>query len=410
MAKGLSNLYSRRAREVNASAIREICNLVSKRDICSMAGGWPDPRTFPADEIRDIAATVLTEYPDQALQYGASEGVTALREKLAHWASRRDGVPCTPDEILVTNGSAQGMELAAKVLLEPGDVVFVGLPTYFGGTGACQTFGAELVGVPLDDDGMDTEALAERIEAVRAAGKTAKLIYVIPDFQNPTGATLPVERRRRIVELANTYDLAIVEDNPYRNLCFSGEPLPPIKSFDTEGRVVCLRSFSKIFCPGFRLAFAIAEKDMIRKMVIARQFEDCCSNIFAQYVLLEFISRGLLDEQIEKNIRHYRKKRDVLLEALDENFPNTVRWNSPGGGFFVFVHLPEGMCGEELLRQAVDRNVAFVAGAPFYIDGSGKNTFRLSFAQADEKAMKKAVAVIGHLIKERTTEESEDTK
>jgi 2-aminoadipate transaminase len=406
----LSNLYSRRAREVDASAIREICNLVSKREICSMAGGWPDPRTFPAAEILDIAGAVLTENPDQALQYGASEGVAALREKLADWVSERDGVPCTPDEILVTNGSAQGMELSAKILLEPGDVAFVGLPTYFGGTGACKTFGAELVGVRLDEDGMNPDILAERIEEVRAAGKKGKLIYVIPDFQNPTGATLPVERRRRIVELANKYDLAIVEDNPYRNLCFSGEPLPPIKAFDTEGRVICLRSFSKIFCPGFRMAFAVAEKNVLRKLVIARQFEDCCSNIFAQYILLGFISRGLLDERIEKNRRYYKAKRDVLLAALDEHFPEMVRYNRPDGGFFVFVHLPEGICGEELLRKAVDRNVAFVAGAPFYIDGSGQNTFRLSYAQSDEEAMKKAVAVIGRLIEEKTTRESEGTR
>jgi 2-aminoadipate transaminase len=407
---GLSNLYARRAREVDASAIREICSLVSKREICSMAGGWPDPRTFPAEEIIDITAKVLTEYPEKALQYGASEGVAAFRERLAEWTSQRDGITCNPENILVTHGSAQGMELVAKVLLERGDVAFVGLPTYFGGTGACKTFGAELVGVPLDDDGMNTDILAERIEAVRAAGKTAKLIYVIPDFQNPTGATLPIERRKRIVELANTYDLAVIEDNPYRNLCFSGEPLPPIKAFDTEGRVVCLRSFSKIFCPGFRLAFAIGEEDMIRKMVVALQFEDCCSNTFVQYILLEFINRGLLDERIEKNKEYYREKRDILLRALDDHFPDTVRWNHPDGGFFVFVHLPEGMCGEELFRRAVDRNVAFVAGAPFYIDGSGKNTFRLSFAQSDEEAMKKAVSVIGRLIKEETIQEKEDSK
>jgi len=404
---GLSNLYARRAREVDASAIREICNLVSKREICSMAGGWPDPDTFPAAEIKEIADTILTGYPDKALQYGASEGVAALRETLARWVAERDGIACETENVLVTHGSAQGMELAAKVLLEPGDVAFVGLPTYFGGTGACKTFGAELVGVPLDDDGMNTDILAERIEAVKAAGKRGKLIYVIPDFQNPTGATLPVERRRRIVELANANDLAVIEDNPYRNICFSGEPLPPIKSFDTEGRVVYLRSFSKIFCPGFRLAFAVAEADMLRKMVIARQFEDCCTNVFVQYILLEFISRGLLDERIEKNSRYYKEKRDILLAALDEHFPDTVRWNRPDGGFFVFVHLPEGMCGEELLRLAVDRDVAFVAGAPFYIDGSGKNTFRLSYAQSGENAMKKAVSIIGRLIEERTTEERE---
>ena len=402
---GLSNLYSRAAREVDASAIREICNLVSKREICSMAGGWPDPRTFPAEEIKEIAAAVLTDHPDKALQYGSSEGVAALREKLAQWTSEKDGFACGTENVLVTHGSAQGMELAAKVLLEPGDVAFVGLPTYFGGTGACRTFGAELVGIPLDDDGMNTDILAERIEAVRAEGKRGKLIYVIPDFQNPTGATMPVGRRKRLVELANEYDLAIIEDNPYRNLCFSGEPLPPVKAFDTEGRVVYLRSFSKIFCPGFRLAYAVGDPDMIRKMVIALQFEDCCSNTFVQYILLEYISRGLLDERIEKNCHYYEKKRNILLDVLDEHFPDTVRWNRPDGGFFVFVHLPEGMCGEELLRQAVDRNVAFVAGAPFYIDGSGNNTFRLSYAQSDEDAMKKAVGVIGRLIEERTSQE-----
>ena len=402
MAKGLSKLYARRAREVQASAIREICKLVTSSDICSMAGGWPDPRTFPADEIREISAEVLTDQAGTALQYGASEGVMALREQLVEWTSGRDGLDCTLDQLIVTHGSAQGMELAAKVLLEQGDVAFVGLPTYFGGTGACQTFGAELVGVPLDDDGMIPEALEERIGEVRAAGKIAKMIYVIPDFQNPTGATLPVERRRRIVELANEHDLAVVEDNPYRNLCFSGEPLPLLKSFDTEGRVVCLRSFSKIFCPGFRLAFAVAEEDMIRRMVIARQFEDCCSNVFAQYVLLGFISRGLLDTQIEKNSRYYKTKRDALLGALDEHFPSAVRWNTPDGGFFVFVHLPDGMDSEELLMHAVDRKVAFVAGSPFFIDGSGRNTFRLSFAQSEVEAMKHAVSVLGHLIKERT--------
>jgi len=410
MAKGLSRLYTQRAKEVQASAIREICKLVTKKEIHSMAGGWPDPKIFPAEEIREIAFKVLTDYPELALQYGPSEGLPALREELARWTASRDGISCTPDNILITNGSAQGMELAAKVLIEPGDVAFVGLPTYFGGTGACQTFGAELVGIPLDDDGMIPEALAERIEEIHSAGKRTKLIYVIPDFQNPTGATLPVQRRKRIVELANEYDLAVVEDNPYRNLCFSGEPLPPLKAYDTEGRVICLRSFSKIFCPGLRLAFAIGEEDMIRRMVIARQFEDCCSNMLGQYILLEFISQGLLDEQIKKNCQYYKEKRDILLASLERHFPKTVQWNRPDGGFFIFVHLPDNLDSEELLCDAVDRNVAFVAGAPFYVDGRGRNTFRLSYAQSDKHTIEKAVAVLGHLIKERTAEEREEKK
>jgi 2-aminoadipate transaminase len=194
----------------------------------------------------------------------------------------------------------------------------------------------------------------------------------------------------------------IVEDNPYRNLCFSGVPLPPLKAYDTEGRVIYLRSFSKIFCPGFRLAFAVGEEDVIRRMVIARQFEDCCTNMFGQYVLLEFVSGGLLDEQIEKNRRHYREKRDHLLASLERYFPKTVRWNKPEGGFFVFVFMPEDLDSETLLREAVDQNVAFVAGTPFFVDGSGRNTFRLSYAQLGKQAMEEAVAVLGQLLKERT--------
>jgi len=405
MADGITGLYARRAREVQASAIREICKLIARPEIRSLAGGWPDPETFPTESIREITAEVLTDHPELALQYGTSEGLPELREALGDWLARRDGLQgLSPghEQIMITHGSAQGMELSAKILIEPGDVAYVGLPTYFGGSGACQTFGAELAGVPLDGHGMDPDALARRIEQSLAEGKRPKLVYVIPDFDNPTGTTLPTERRRAIADLARRHDLAVIEDNPYRDLCFDDEPLPPLKAFDTDERVIYLRSFSKIFCPGFRLAFAVGHADAIRRMVIARQFEDCCANVFGQYVLLEFIKRGLLDRQIESNRRHYREKRDGLLAALDRHFPTEgVSWNRPDGGFFVFVHVPQEIDGEELLREAVAEDVAFVAGAPFFADGSGKNTFRLSFAQSDAETMESAVAVIGKLLKTR---------
>jgi len=405
MEKGIQDLYARRAREVQASAIREICKLVARPEVRSMAGGWPDPETFPVEEIKELSEKLLSEKPHLILQYGASEGLMELRETLVDWVQRREGISFSLDNIIITHGSTQGIELAAKILIEQGDVAFVGLPTYFGGSGACQTFGAELVGIPLDEQGMIPEVLEERVKEAVSAGKRAKLIYVIPDFQNPTGATLPVERRKKIVELANRYNLAIIEDNPYRDLCFSGEPLPPLKYFDTEGRVIYLRSFSKIFCPGFRLSFVVAEKDVIRRMVIARQFEDACANMFGQFLLNDFIGKGYLDRQIEKNSTHYKRKRDSLLSLLDKHFPSTVKWNRPDGGFFVFVHMPEGLDGEVLLREAVDQDVAFVAGSPFFIDGGGKNTFRLSYAQLSIEEMAEAVEVLGRLLHERTTEE-----
>jgi 2-aminoadipate transaminase len=401
MAEGISHLYARRAREVQASAIREICKLIAKPEVRSLAGGWPDPATFPVEEIREISRWVLENNPGLALQYTTSEGLPELRGFLADWVKKTDGIDCTPDDLFITHGSAQGMELAAKILIEPGDVALVGLPTYFGGSGACQTFGAELVGVPLDDDGMNMEALEERVAGVEREGKNAKLVYVIPDFHNPAGTTMPAERRESLVEIASRHDLAIVEDNPYRDLRYSSETIPPIKAFDTEDRVIYLRSFSKIFCPGLRLAFCVAHADAIRRMVIARQFEDCCANAFGQYVLYEFCRRGLLDKQIDKNRAHYRKKRDVMLRAVEKHFPREVRWNKPDGGFFVFVRLPEGLDGEELLREAVGRNVAFVAGAPFYADGGGKNTFRLSFAQSEPKVMEEAVEELGKLLRAR---------
>ncbi len=401
MTTGLERLYSRRAREVQASAIREICKLIAKPEVRSLAGGWPDPATFPVEEIRDISREVLGKHPDLALQYTTSEGLPELRQYLADWVEKTDGFACSPDNLFITHGSAQGMELAAKMLIEAGDVAFVGLPTYFGGSGACQTFGAELVGVPLDDDGMIPEALEDQATRVEQAGKTAKLVYVIPDFHNPAGTAMPGERRKKLVEIASRHDLAIVEDNPYRDLRYSGETIPPVKAYDTEDRVVYLRSFSKIFCPGLRLAFCVAHPDAIRRMVIARQFEDCCATAFGQYVLYEFCRRGLLDTQIKKNCEHYRKKRDFLLGAVEKHFPKQVRWNRPDGGFFVFVHLPAGLDGEELLREAVEHNVAFVAGAPFFVDGSGKNTFRLSFAQSELEVMESAVAELGKLLRDR---------
>jgi 2-aminoadipate transaminase len=240
-----------------------------------------------------------------------------------------------------------------------------------------------------------------RMEATRlkASGKRIKGVYVIPNFQNPTGATLSLERRRQLVRLAETHDLIIFEDDPYAELRFEGNPLPSLRSLDRSGRVIQLRSLSKTFVPGLRLGWAVGDCGAIRQMVVAKQFADAATNTPAQYILLEFIRQGLLDKQIQANVKYYRTKRDFMLAQMERYFPNEVTWNRPGGGFFIFVHLPVDMDAADLFRQAVDKNVAFVTGQPFFVDGSGHNSLRLSYTQAGHPDIEYAIRKIGNLIK-----------
>jgi 2-aminoadipate transaminase len=304
-----------------------------------------------------------------------------------------------PDNLIITHGSTQGMHLAAQVFVDREDVVLVGLPTYFGGPGAVRSRSGKTVGIAVDDDGLNVEHLRMEATRLKASGKRVKGVYVIPNFQNPTGATLSLERRRQLVRLAETHDLIIFEDDPYGELRFEGEPLPSLKSLDRSGRVIHLRSLSKTFVPGMRLGWAVGNIGAIRQMVVAKQFADAATNTPAQYILFEFIRQGLLDKQIQENVTYYRTKRDFMLAQMERYFPNEVTWNRPGGGFFIFVQLPGDMDAADLFRQAVDKNVAFVTGQPFFVDGSGHNTLRLSYAQAGHQDIEYAIRKIGNLIK-----------
>lgn len=401
MGDRFADLYSDRAHKLKASMIRELLKLVMKPEVISLAGGWPSPDTFPVSESLEIFKDILEENPDYALQYGTSEGLFQLREFLIGWAKEHDGIEMTLDDIIITSGSQQGMELASKVLIDPGDVVLVGLPTYFGGTGAFSSYGAELVGVSLDDQGMRIDILEEKLTTLQKAGKKAKFVYVQPNFHNPAGVTMPLQRRQEMLEIAGRFNLIIVEDNPYGDLRYDGEAVPPLAALDSEGRVIYIRSFSKVFSPGIRMAWVRGEKALIRKMVIARQFIDNCANTPCQYILYEFCRRGYLDRRIQQNIDYYKKKRDFMLDALNRYFPKELTWNRPEGGFFVFFTLPSSMDGKELLEEAIAHNVAFVAGEPFFIDGSGKNTIRFSYAQPSVEEIEKAVKIVAEVIQER---------
>jgi 2-aminoadipate transaminase len=396
----LKHLYSREALEAQPSAIRDICALVARPQVRSLAGGWPDPAKFPIKAIRRIFDDLMVKHGDQMLQYGSTEGLEDLRKVLAERMKTEGQIDAVPENLIITHGSAQGMHLAAQVFIDRQDVVIVGLPTYFGGPGAVRSRGGKVVGIPVDRNGLNPNRLRQEIKHLKAAGKCVKGVYVIPNFQNPTGVTLSLERRRQLVHLAEIHDLVIFEDDPYADLRFEGRHLPSLKSMDRNGRVIHLRSMSKTFVPGVRLGWAVGEPGTIRQMVVAKQFSDAATNTPAQYILLEFIRQGLLDKQIQENINFYRAKRDFMLQQMDRHFPREATWNRPRGGFFIFVELPKSMDAGELFERAVDKNVAFVCGQPFFVDGSGHNTFRLSYSQVGEEDMEAAIEVIGNLIKD----------
>jgi len=399
MDEKFAELYSEHIKQMKASAIREICNLIAKPEIISLAGGWPDPATFPVEEAREILADILDHHWQYALQYGTTEGLPALREFIAQWAKQHEHIDITADQILLTTGSTQGMDLAGKTLINPGDLICVGLPSYF--IGAFTIYGAQVIGIPVDENGMQIDILETRLKELHEQHQRIKLVYIQPNFQNPTGATLAMERRTKIIQLADQYNFMIVEDNPYGDINFEGHALPALKALDRSERVIYLRSFSKVFSPGIRLAWVAGEAHVIRKMAIAKQYVDACSCTLSQYLMYEFCKRGYLERQIQKNILFYRAKRDFMLQALERYFPSGVRWNRPKGGFFIFVRLPEYLDAGEILEEAVANNVAFISGAPFYVDGTGCNTMRLSYAQSSNTEIEQAIRVIGQIIRQR---------
>jgi 2-aminoadipate transaminase len=317
-----------------------------------------------------------------ALQYSPTEGDPRLKEELIAHHEREDGIQLSPENLLITVASQQGLDLVSKIFIDRNDPVIVGLPSYVGGLGAFRNYGAYMIGVPLDDAGMRMDLLERELELLREKGKKPKFIYVVPDFQNPAGITMSEERRLKLISLARRYDVLILEESPYKELRFEGEAQASIFGLDGTGQVIGLHTFSKILFPGMRLGWVIADEAIIQKLVIAKQSTDLCTPAFTQAIVAEFASRGLLNEVIENVKSIYREKRDLMLDALDEHMPDLpgLSWTRPQGGLFLWVRLPEHMDADELFYEAVEQNVAFVIGAAFHCDGSGTNTMRLNFS------------------------------
>jgi 2-aminoadipate transaminase len=396
--------FAQRTQRMASSAIRELLKLTEQPDIISFAGGLPAPEVFPIEEFRQASEKVLHDHGAQALQYGTTEGFLPLREMIARHTSRY-GIEINADNILVTTGSQQALDLIGKIFINPGDRILVESPTYLGALQAWNAYGVEYVPIPVDHQGMITDALEEALRIC------PKFIYVLPNFQNPTGTTLSLERRMKLVELADRYEVPIIEDDPYGQLRYENDHIPSIIMLDGQmkenlgngyyGNVIYMSTFSKILAPGLRLAWMIAPPMVIQKLVQAKQGADLHTSSFIQMAAYEVSRGGFLDRHIKLIRQVYRERRDNMLSSLDHYFPPNIQWTHPDGGLFLWTTLPLNLDAEDLLRAAVESKVAFVPGRPFHPCGGGHNTMRLNFSNANPEDIMEGIRRLGDVIREQ---------
>lgn len=382
--------FSSYAWNLESSIIREILKISSQPGVISFAGGLPAPELFPVEEIRAAADRVLTRFGSQALQYSLSMGYPPLREFIAERLST-SVLQLTADNIMITAGSQQGLDAVGRAFIERGDYVITSRPTYVGALQAFNYYGARYALAEMDDDGMVVDRIDSLVEAHHP-----RLVYVVPNFQNPSGISLSEKRRRILIEKAHKHSMPIIEDNPYGELRYSGKPLPSIQSLGGEA-VIELGTFSKIISPGLRIGWLAASKQIMGVLERVKQCTDLHTNTFAQYVIYEYIQDGALDRHIERLISSYRERRDAMLRALSEFFPESVTWTKPEGGLFLWVRLPEGVDASALLKPAIEAKVAYVPGMPFYPTGEGRNTLRLNFSNASLEDIHEGIKRLGRV-------------
>ncbi|HVE70244.1 MAG TPA: PLP-dependent aminotransferase family protein [Thermoanaerobaculia bacterium] len=381
------SFFSRDAHSFRASAIRVFAKLINDPRIISFAGGVPNPDTFPAERIAEVAAKVVRERRAVSLQYGPTRGLPRLCESIAT-IMRGRGVVCTADDVLTTTGSQQALDLIAHTLLDEGDVVAVELPTYIGGSASFFARSARLVGVQQDDEGIVPESLREVVSRTRI-----KLLYTIPNFQNPSGRLMTQKRRAAVLELAEEFDFLIIEDDPYGELVYvDGVDTTATKANDASGRVLYLGSFSKVLAPGLRCGWIVAPAPLLERLEIAKQAADLCSGMLDQSIVDELVAGGELGPQIERVRDFYRGKRGVLIAELERHFTGHAHWTPADGGLFTFVTLHQDVDTAAKVKEAVENGVAFIPGGPFFVDGSGANSMRLTFAKESDERIREGVA------------------
>ncbi len=388
--------YAHRLRSVRSSAIRDLFAAASRPDMISLSGGMPYVDGVPAHAVADVAHDAALQEGTAALQYGSSEGREGLRRIIAEIMAET-GVRLSPDDLVVTAGAQQALDLLAKTFLDPGDVVITEGPTYVGALQAFSAYEPEIVCIPMDDEGMRVDLLAEELERLGKRG--AKFIYTIPNFQNPRGVTLSAPRRKRLLELAREYDIPVIEDDPYGRLRFEGGHVKPLRARDED--VIYLGTFSKIFAPGLRLGWVAAPKPVLSKLLLVKQAADLCGSAFAQVVAERYFAGTKWRRVLQGLTKTYAMRRDAMLAALEEHFPAEATWTHPEGGFFVWAELPAFLDTQAMLPEAVERGVTFVPGNGFYPDDTGRNCMRLAFCYAEPERIEEGIARLAEVLEDR---------
>jgi len=387
--------YAKRMSKLKASEIREILKVTENPQMISFAGGLPAPELFPAEEIIEVNRIVLEESAQTALQYTTTEGFVPLRQWVANRMNSRQGTAFDKDDILITHGSQQALDLSGKVFFDEGDVVLCESPTYLAAITAFRAYGVEFISVPTDDDGM----VMDELEKILSSTDNIKAIYVIPNFQNPTGKTWSLERRQTLAKLSAQYQTIVIEDNPYGELRFEGEFLPSVKSFDVTGNVLCTGTFSKIFCPGYRIGWIAGDKDVIRKFVLVKQGVDLQCNTLAQMEIAKYLELYDIDAHIETIRTVYKKRRDLMVGSMEREFPDDIIFTRPQGGLFAWVELPKHINARDVLEESLKENVAFVPGGSFFPNGGMENTLRLNFSNMPEERIEEGIRRLGRVLK-----------
>ncbi|MCC8144913.1 MAG: PLP-dependent aminotransferase family protein [Bacteroidales bacterium] len=388
--------FAKRMSYIKASEIREILKVTEQDDVISFAGGLPAPELFPIEEINEVSQIVLQELGTKALQYTSTEGYAPLREWISNRMNTHLRTSFDKDNILITHGSQQGLDLSGKVFLDDGDIVLCESPTYLAAISAFKAYGCSFIEIPTDKNGM----VMDTLEDVLCNTSNVKLIYIIPTFQNPTGKTWSLERRKKLAELSSKYGVAVIEDNPYGELRFEGEHLPAVKSFDNIGNILCTGSFSKIFCPGFRIGWIAGDKDIIRKYVLVKQSADLQCNTIAQMTIAEYLKRYDIDTHIRKIVEVYKNRRDIAVNCIERFFPQKIRFTYPEGGLFTWIELPEEVSAREILNKCLERKIAFVPGGSFFPTDNKENTLRINYSNMPEDRIEKGLKIMGEVIKE----------
>jgi 2-aminoadipate transaminase len=376
------------------SDIREIGKLTADPEIISFAGGMPDPDFFPLEELGEIAGRIITEDGKAALQYNTTKGYTPLREKIADRMRRMD-IRVSADDIMIISGSQQGIDFCGKVFLDEGDAVVCESPSYSGALNAFSAYLPEFIEIPTDDQGMDIHQLEQAL----TSHSNIKLIYVIPDFQNPTGRTWSLERRQQLVAVADRFDIPVIEDDPYSSFRFEGDPLPALKSLDKHKRVIYLGTFSKTLCPGLRIGWIAAREDILNKIEIVKQVADIHTNSLAQREIDQYLERYSLDEQVARVTVAYGKRKALMVKAIKKFFPAECSWTDPEGGIFIWVEMPAHINARQVLLKAIKEKVAFIPGGGFFPNSQRENTMRLNFSTMSDEKITEGIERLGHVLK-----------